>query len=109
MKDASVGDQGFEVDIHSPGVNDESVWFVKGDKIANIEVSSGVAGSAFEAGAGGRRQDLASYNRLPRSPRRVMPSFAYTCAKCVCTVRVEICRCSAISTSLLPPAASAAI
>jgi len=47
LKDASVGDQGFEVDTHSPGVNDESVWFVKGDKVVNIEVNSGVAGSAL--------------------------------------------------------------
>lgn len=47
LKDDSVGDQGFEVDTHSPGVNDESVWFVKGDKVVNIEVNSGVAGGAL--------------------------------------------------------------
>ena len=46
IKDASVGDKGFEIDIHSPGVDDESVWFVKGAKLADIEVSSGVAGGA---------------------------------------------------------------
>jgi hypothetical protein len=47
LKDVSVGDQGFEVDVHATGANDESVWFVKGDKVVNVEVNSGVAGSAL--------------------------------------------------------------
>jgi len=47
LKDVNVGDKGFEVDIHATGTNDESVWFVKGDKVVNIEVNSGVAGSAL--------------------------------------------------------------
>lgn len=48
LKDASVGDGGFEVDVHATDVNDESVWFTKGDKVVNVEVSDGHPGGAFQ-------------------------------------------------------------
>lgn len=48
LKDVSVGDGGFEIDIHSSQVNDESVWFTKGDKVVNVEVGDGQQGGAFQ-------------------------------------------------------------
>jgi hypothetical protein len=48
LKDASVGDGGFEIDIHSSQVNDESVWFTKGDKVVNVEVGDGQPGGALQ-------------------------------------------------------------
>lgn len=48
LKDAGVGDGGFEVDIHSTGVNDEAVWFTKGDKVVNVEVGDGQPGGALK-------------------------------------------------------------
>ena len=109
LKDVSVGDQGFEVDIHSHWRQRRVGVVREGRQGRQRRGQLRRRRQRVEAGEGSRRQDLDGYNRLARSPRRVMPSFAYTCAKCVCTVRVEICRCSAIDTSLLPPAASAAI
>jgi hypothetical protein len=48
LKDISVGDGGFEADVHSAGVDDENVWFTKGDKLVNVEVGSGVRGGALQ-------------------------------------------------------------
>lgn len=48
LKDASVGDGGFEVDIHATSGYDESVWFTKGDKVVNVEVSGGQPGGASQ-------------------------------------------------------------
>jgi len=46
LKDVSVGDGDFEADLHANGVDDEDVWFTKGDKVVNVEVDSGVRGGA---------------------------------------------------------------
>ena len=46
LKDVSVGDGGFEADLHANGVDDGDVWFTKGDKVVNVEVDSGVRGGA---------------------------------------------------------------
>lgn len=48
LKDVSVGDGGFEIDIHATSGYDESVWFTKGDKVVNVEVGSGQPGGALQ-------------------------------------------------------------
>jgi len=48
LKDVSVGDGDFEADLHANGVDDEDVWFTKGDKVVNVEVDSGVRGGALQ-------------------------------------------------------------
>jgi hypothetical protein len=47
LKDVSLGDSGYEADIHLTDGDDESVWFVKGDKLVNVEVGGGNAGGAL--------------------------------------------------------------
>lgn len=48
LKDVSVGDGGYEVDVHATNGYDESVWFTKGDKVVNVEVGGGQPGSAVQ-------------------------------------------------------------
>ncbi|MGH8889943.1 MAG: hypothetical protein ACRDV3_09340 [Acidothermaceae bacterium] len=48
LKDVSVGDGGYEVDVHATSGYDESVWFTKGDKVVNVEVGRGNAGGALQ-------------------------------------------------------------
>jgi hypothetical protein len=46
LKDVSIGDGGFEFDVHATSGYDETVWFVKGDKLASVEVGGGNPGGA---------------------------------------------------------------
>lgn len=48
LKDVSVGDGGYEVDVHATSGYDESVWFTKGDKVVNVEVGGGNPGGALQ-------------------------------------------------------------
>ncbi len=48
LKDVSVGDQGYEVDTHATSGYDETIWFVKGDKLVNVEVGGGTPGAALK-------------------------------------------------------------